>query len=298
MSDVSNDPSIASPKGRLSPMAPPLSPSTAAVGLQLDPHNPNALMHIAQGLLATIRKREADYRIESNSWCEQMAAQKIHFEEALAHAQPTETAPEGYVLNIRERAPNFVIPIQDGCYQPAWWVKQLPDSGCDLVCLKKRSFASVQRTWQEGGASRGPGGVSHSPDETPYIGKVYAECDGDDEDENHILSLPPWLLALLKGSASVYNTLAQEVRNNGDWPLQAEVSRFRELEISLLDVRLCIDHLQAEQRGMREAQESSRVRLEMARLDRKVSNLRAMSPDVRNRGFKGRRSTQFRGNMG
>src|ERR1700678_3999638 len=221
MSDASNDPSIASLKGSPVPMAQPLSPSTAAVGLQLEPNDPIALMHIAQGLIATICKREADYRTESSSWREQMATQKLRFEEALARAQPSEDAPEGYVLNIKERAPNFVIPIQDGYYQPAWWVRQLPDGR--VAGLPK----------------------SHSPGETPYIAEVYAECDGDDEEDNIIIPLPVWLLSLLKGSASLYGSLVQEVRNNGDWPLQAEVSRFRELEISLLDIKIRIDHLQA-----------------------------------------------------
>src|ERR1700678_633184 len=162
MSDASNGPSVASPRESPTPMAPPLSPSTAAVGLQLEPNDPIALMHIAQGLIATIRKREADYRIESNSWRERMATQQTRFEEPLARAQPREDAPEGYVLNVKERAPNFVIPIQDGYYQPAWWVKQLPDGR--VAGLPK----------------------SHSPDETPYIAEVYAECEGDDEDDNII----------------------------------------------------------------------------------------------------------------
>src|ERR1700678_838816 len=274
MSDASNDPSIASPRESPTPMAQPLSPSTAAVGLQLEPNDPIALMHIAQGLIATIRKREADYRTESHSWREQMAAQQIRFEEALARAQPREDAPEGYVLNIKERAPNFVIPIQDGYYQPAWWVKQLPDGR--VAGLPK----------------------SHSPNETPFIAEVYAECDGDDEEDNIILPLPPWLLALLKGSSSVYSMLNQEVRNNGECALQAEVARFRELEISLLDIKLRIDHLQAEQRGMREAQEASRARLELGRLDRKVGNLRMSArTDQRTRGHRGRRTAQFRGGM-
>src|ERR1700678_2407391 len=268
MSDASNDPSIASLKGSPVPMAQPLSPSTAAVGLQLEPNDPIALMHIAQGLIATIRKRETDYRAESDRWREQMAAQQIRFEEALARAQPREDAPEGYVLNIKERAPNFVIPIQDGYYQPAWWVKQLPDGR--VAGLPK----------------------SHSPNETPHIAEVYAECDGDDEEDNIILPLQPWVLALLKGSASVYSMLTHEVRNNGDWGLQAEVARFRELEISLLDVKLRIDHLQAEQRGTREAQEAARTPLELARLDHKTSNLRTVGmPDTRSRGFKPRRAT-------
>src|ERR1700678_4352604 len=275
MSDRSNNASVASPKGSPPPMAQPLSPSTAVVGLQLEPNDPNSLMHIAQGLLATIRKREAEHRIESDSWCEQMATQKLRFKEALARVQPREDRPDGYVLNIKERAPNFVIPIQDGYYQPAWWVRQLPDGR--VAGLPK----------------------SHSPGDTPYIAEVYAECDGDDEDDNIILPLPIWLLSLLKGSASMYGRLVQEVWNNGDWPLQAEVSRFRELEISLLDIKIRIDHLQAEQRGIREAQEASRARLELGRLDHKVSNLRTVGvPDTRNRGFQQRRAAQFRGNMG
>jgi len=231
-------------------------------------------MHIAQGLLATIRKREAEYRVESDNWSAQMAAQKIRFEEALASAQPREDAPEGYVLNIKERAPNFVIPIQDGYYQPAWWVKQLADGR--VAGLPK----------------------SHSPGETPYVAEVYAERDIDSEDKDVVLPLQPWLLALLKGSSSVYSMLVQEVRDNGDWPLQAEVARFRELEISLLDIKLRIDHLQAEQRGMREAQEASRARLELARLGSKTGNLRMMGrPEQRTRGYRGRRTTQFRGGM-
>jgi hypothetical protein len=264
-----------SPRGRLSPPALPLSPSTAAVGLQLNPENPDAIMHIAQGLLATIRKREADHRSEMDGWCEQMAVQKIRFKEALARAQPTENQPEGYVRNVEGRAPNFIIPVEDGYFQPAWWVKQLADGR--VVGLLKL----------------------HELDQTPHIAKVYAECDGDDDDENPVLPMPPWVLALFKGSTTMYAALTQQTREKGDWPLQAKVARYRELEVSLVNTKLRIEHLQAERRGMQEAQEASCAHLELARLDRKVSNLRTMAPDTHNRGFRGhKRVMQFRGNLG
>src|ERR1700678_4640521 len=110
MSDASNNPSVASPKGSPPPMAQPLSPSTAVVGLQLEPNDPNSLMHIAQGLLATIRKREAEHCVESDSWCEQMATQKLRFEEALARVQPREGQPDGDGLNMKGGPPNFITP--------------------------------------------------------------------------------------------------------------------------------------------------------------------------------------------
>jgi len=119
----------------------------------------------------------------------------------------------------------------------------------------------------------------------PFICEIYAGLRGaDDSDEDPILPMQPWLLELLTGPTNHYNTLYKEAQKWVNWEVLAEIQRFRKLEHSILDTQSCIDLLQAQLRGTKQAQNASQGCLEAVRLDRSASNLRTL-PNMGRRNF-------------
>ena len=178
-----------------------------------------------------------------------------------SHIPAIFTAPDGYVENDDSRAPNLNIPVQDGYFQPAHWVKQL-DNGQVAALPKEYTIADI-----------------------PYICDIYASLHGaDDSDEDPILPMQPWLLELLTGPTNNFNTLYKEAQRRVNWETLAEIQRFRELEHSINDTQCRITFLQAQVRGARQAQNASQGRLEATRLDRTVGNLRTL-PNMGRRNF-------------
>jgi hypothetical protein len=253
-----------------SPMsAQPISPHTAATILAINQENPEAVMDVAQGLIATIRKSQGERSAERetrDARIHQLEAQLEH--ERLQRPQPGE-APDGFVRNSEDRAPNFVIPIQDGYYQPAHWVRLLP-----------------------GGQVAGlPEGCV--PGATPFVGEIHAEREEDDEhDHGPIYPLPTWTIELLTGPAASYGVLLKDVERGYSWGLVVEVMRYCEFEHQRNDLRARISLFETELRGVSQAQMASGSRLELAQLDRRVSELRIVTSEPgrktkSNRGWRG-----------
>ena len=262
MSDVTASMSVESPPDSPRPLptrpfAMPLSPRSAATALSLAEGDPEILSAISNGLIATIQKHTRDTRIAS----ETKDARITELEQTLVGYIPTSTPPDGYEQNDHTRAPHFTIPIQDGFYQPAHWVKQLDDG---RVAGYPKEYTITDE---------------------PHIGEVYAIFPGaDDSDDNPILPMQPWLHELFKGPTNNYNTLYKEVQRTSNWETQAEVQRFREYEHSACDIQRRIEFLQAELRGVKQAQDATQGRLEGVRLDRLAANLRTL-PNMGRRSF-------------
>jgi hypothetical protein len=119
--------------------------------VELHQDNPIAILNIAKGLAATIRKRE-----EQNTQATLAFSNKIsNLEKRLDNYQetvplPTSDRPEGYVINDNTRVLSFIIPVGDGDHQQAYWVRQL-------------AKGQVARLPQE-----------YVPGQTPFITEVYA----------------------------------------------------------------------------------------------------------------------------
>jgi len=213
-------------------------------------------MDIAQGLIATIHKSQGERsqeRAAQDSRIHQLEAQLEH--ECLQWPQPGE-APEGYVLNNDRRAPNFAVPIQDGYYQPAHWVRLLP--GGQVAGLAKE----------------------HTPGSTPFISEIHTERHEDDEhDPGPIYPLPAWTIELLTGPAASYGVLLKDAEQNHEWGLIAEVMRYREYEHQCNDLRACISLFETKLRGVSQAQATSGGRLELVQLDQRVSELRTITSE-------------------
>src|SRR6201990_554678 len=239
---------------------PPVSPRTAAHGLQIAlRHNDYETINvIAQGLLGTVRKREEETRQVRQAYENEVRQLQHKIQEQIQLLQQRHTTtetPSGFAPNADDRAPDFAIPMARGLYKVAHWVKFLSDG----------RVAGYPEEYAEG--------------DPPYIADIYPRRQPyDDDDQRPVLPLPTWTGNLLRGNATNYSALLRKVEKEGrDWGLTAEVIRYRALEHAACDLRLRIQHLQAELQGVAWAQTPSRGRLEEARLDDVVYEVRTLA---------------------
>ena len=202
---------------------PPISPTSAYNLLQLG-MSPGSLRKIALGLLTNIKQRErevAAYDTARNkhvTWLERELRRTQQEAPSTPHIPPQ----EDFILNT-DQAPGFFIPVEEGMWQPAYWVKQLPDGRCAGL-LK-----------------------DDGPDAVPYIADLFAQPDYDPTDP--ILPLPCWLLQLLGGAPTYFQVVRQEVEKVGDWAITAEVMRYRNLT----------DHIKTKQAQLMQAEKDLKV---------------------------------------
>jgi hypothetical protein len=234
-------------------------PCTATTAIQLT-DNFDTVTDIARGLIRTLKQREREHKEDYEQWSRERNTQGEELEYLWArlidyHATlPTEECPEGYVLNRNGHCPGFAIPIQEGMWQPAHWVKQLPD-GC-VAGLPKE----------------------HGPDEVPWVQQIYA-TPYDDGDNNYVvMPTPYWLLELLKGPSVAYATLDKVVREDGDWGLHSNIRMYHELEHHQVNKQLQVNLLQMQLKGIKQLQDAALCWLELARLEQRVSILCTLQP--------------------
>jgi hypothetical protein len=245
----------------------PISPRSAANILHQAPNDVHTIMDVAQGLIATVRSREEQfkrdlqaerqrhirYMDEHRVEAEEMEQENARLVARVEELSPTEKCPEGYEQNRDGRAPQLVIPTEKGGCQPAWWVKRLADG--KVAGLPKE----------------------YTIDDAPFVQDIYATPvapNPHDREWEPVLPLPPWVLQLLKGPTAFFNTIIDEVNDKSDWGMWAEVERYRTLEHTRRDQELRLADLQGELQTVRHAQELCAGRLERARLATVVSELR------------------------
>jgi hypothetical protein len=183
---------------------PPMSPSTVATTLAAHPNlNADILQAITKRLLATIARRNAQENIEIHHLKEQITGlhdRVKHYENIF------ERAPNGYIKNDGQ-VPHFFIPLGNGVFKPAKWIKKLEDG-------RAARFHKQQ-----------------GPNESPYIIDLYAQADtvGHGE-ENLIEPLPAWFRALLIGPTSDFMHLQRNIGDLDNWGLAREIARFCKLD--------------------------------------------------------------------
>jgi hypothetical protein len=236
---------------------PVYSPRTAATAIQLT-DNFDTATDIARGLIRTLKQREREHWEDREQWSRERNTQGEELEFLRARlvdyraTLPTEECPDGYVLNRDGRCPGFAIPIQDRMWQPAHWVKQLPNGR--VAGLPKE----------------------YKPDDIPWVQQIYATPYDNGDDDYVVLPMPHWLLELLKGPAVAYATLEKAAREDGDWGLYSDIRMYRELEHHHADKQLQLNLLQTQLKGIKQSQDAALRRLEMARLEQRVSILRTL----------------------
>ena len=226
---------------------PPMSPNTVATTLAAHPDlNAHILRAITKGLLATIARRDAQENIEICRLKEQIAGlhdRVEHYENIF------ERAPDGYIEN-EGRVPQFFIPLGEGVFKPAKWIKKLEDG-------RVAGFHTDQ-----------------GPNESPYIIDLYAQADtvGHGE-ENPIEPLPAWFRALLIGPSSDFIHLQRDISDLDDWGLAREIARFRELDQEAVELAARVEVLHKELDATRDAHTMSEKRLVLTRASQKVAQL-------------------------
>jgi hypothetical protein len=231
----------------------PLSPRTSANILTGTRIHLAEAIQIGQGLCETIRRQETAHQAEQHE--HEARREEVEFLEArLADYLPRRRAPEGYERNDLGKARGFLLPTKDDLYVPTYWIKQLPDG----------RVAGLP--------------AEYSPSQEPYVTEVYAVPEIQDEDDPYpVVPLSPWFVDILKGAAVSYATLQRALLEEDDWTLTAEVARYRDCEHHIQDAELRIRHLHAQKRGFEEAQDACKGRMELARVERKVSDMRSLS---------------------
>jgi hypothetical protein len=226
---------------------PPMSPNTVANTLAAHPDlNADILRAIVKGLLATITRRDAHENIEICRLKEQVAGlhdRVEHYENIF------ERAPDRYIEN-EGRVPHFFIPLGEGVYKPAKWIKKLED-GCVT------GFHADQ-----------------GPNESPYVIDLYAQADtvGHGE-ENPIEPLPAWFRALLIGLGSNFIHLQRDIGDLDDWGLAREIARFRELDQEAAELATRVEVLHEELDTTRDAHTMSEKRLVLTCASQKAAQL-------------------------
>jgi hypothetical protein len=226
---------------------PPISPNTIANTLAAHPElNADILQAITKGLLATIARRDAHENIEIRRLKEQI----VGLHDRVEHYENIfEKAPDGYIEN-EGQVPHFYIPLGDGVFKPAKWIKKLEDGHI-------AGFHADQ-------------GLN----ESPYIIDLYAQADtvGHGE-ENPIEPLPAWFHALLIGPSSDFVHLQCDIGDLDDWGLAREIAHFRELDQEAAELAARVEVLHEELDTTRDARTMSEKRLVLAHASQKAARL-------------------------
>ena len=233
---------------------PSMSPNTIVTTLAAHPDlNADILRAITKGLLTTIDRRNAHENIEIRHLKEQIAGLHNRVEH---YKNIFECAPDGYIENDG-RVPHFFIPLGDGVFKPAKWIKKLEDG-------RITGFHEQQ-----------------GPNESPYIIDLYAQADtvGHGK-ENPIEPLPAWFHALLIGLSSDFVHLQRDIGDLDDWGLAREIARFRELNQEAAELAARVKVLHEELDVTRDARTMSEKRLVLTCASQKAARLENLPKKV------------------
>jgi hypothetical protein len=222
----------------------PLSPRTIRTTLQSNVDIDNTMLRsIANGLLQTIADREASTSVATKRYEDRLH----HLEQKILHYEATfNHPPEGYVLNNGKIA-NFQIPVGDGLYQEAKWIR-LNDNGTVSGYL-----------------------TSHGPNQQPFTIDLYAAPDYSTD--SPLEPLPTWFRHLLTGPGGDFHVLQGVVADTDDWGLAREITRYRELDNDVMGVAIKIEEYQRNLDAARARLSSCETCLTLARAAERLATL-------------------------
>jgi hypothetical protein len=231
-------------------LAPAVSPRSALAildGHTNDHINPDALRAIARGLTVTLQQREA-YYVQQRRRNEQRI--KDLERRVGAYEEVFDSVPEGYEEN-NGRLPHLAIPIGDGRYKGAKYIKQLEGGWVGAF------------TDEDG------------PHSTPHITELFASpaYNIDDTTDDPAEPMPPWFRRILFGHAALFATMQKAILDLDDWGLYAEVSRHRAYDIELGTILGQIERLHLDAEAVRTAREVCEGRLTSAHAYKRLNRL-------------------------
>jgi hypothetical protein len=192
-----------------------LSPRTIQTTLQTQPNIEAPLLrNIANGLLQTIANREAATAVSMKRYEDRI----LHLEQCILHYEDTfNSPPTSYVLN-NGKITNFHIPVGDGLYQEAKWIR-----------LNNDGTVSGYHATQ-------------GPNEQPHIIDLYASPDFSVNSPLEVL--PSWFRYMLMGPGGDLQILQQAVADTDDWGLAHEIARYRKTNNDITAITIKIKQYQ------------------------------------------------------
>jgi hypothetical protein len=164
----------------------------------------------------------------------------LHYEEAFNNP------PEGYELNTG-KVTNFHIPVSEGLYQEAKWIR-LNDDG---------TISGYH--------------ASQGPNEQPYIIDLYATPDYSID--SPLEPLPAWFRHMLTGPGGDFQILQEAVADTGDWGFAQEIYHYWQLDNDITAVAIKIEEYQRDLDAARARLASCESRLMLARAVERVTTL-------------------------
>jgi hypothetical protein len=222
----------------------PLSPQTVRTTLETNIDINNTMLRtIANGLLQTIADHEASTSVTTKRYEDRLH----HLEQKVLHYEGTfNHAPEGYELN-NGKISNFHIPVGDGLYQEAKWIR-LNDDGT------------------VSGYHAGQG-----PNQRPFIIDLYVAPDYSAD--SPLEPLPAWFRHMLTRPGADFQILQQAVADTDDWGFAREVARYRILDDEITALAVKIEEYQRDLDAARAHLGSCESRLMLARAAERVATL-------------------------
>jgi hypothetical protein len=232
------------PHHRDSPAPIALSPRTIQTILQTQPDIEAPLLrNIANGLLQTIADREAATTVSMKQYEDRI----LHLEQCVLHYEDTfNSPPTGYVLNNGKIA-NFHIPVSDGLYQEAKWIR-----------LNNDGTISGYHTTQ-------------GPNEQPHIIDLYTSPDFSVN--SPLEALPSWFRYMLMGPGEDFQILQQAVADTDDWGLAREIVRYCKTDNDITAIAIKIEQYQHDLDTARAQLGSCKSHLMLARTSEQVATL-------------------------
>jgi hypothetical protein len=138
-------------------------------------------------------------------------------ERVMGYEQTFERPPEDYQLN--EHYPNIKIPIGNGLWCLAKWIKQGEEGFM---------YAYTDRD-----------GIH----DLPYLIPIYAQPVYTSDP---VKSLPRWFRTVLKGPSAHFNSLITHARDLDNWGIAADCTRYRKLEDEAYAIDCQMRHLEEE----------------------------------------------------
>jgi hypothetical protein len=222
----------------------PLSPRTVRTTLEANGDIDNTMLRtIANGLLQTIADREASTSVATKRYEDRLH----HLEQKVLHYEGTfNHAPDGYELNDG-KVSNFHIPVGDGLYQEAKWIR-LNDDGT------------------VSGYHAGQG-----PNQRPYIIDLYAAPNYSTD--SPLEPLPAWFRHILTRPGGDFQVLQQAVADTDDWGFAREVARYRILDNEITALAVKIEEYQRDLDAARARLGTCKTRLTLAQAAERVAVL-------------------------
>src|ERR1700741_768264 len=182
---------------------------------------------VAEGLAATIFKREKDYQDERNQLAQLLEAKEqtiADLYQRLKQAEnPTEvdnSPPDGYEDN--NGRVDVLVPVGQDMFLPAKYVRKRGD--CQVEVLS-----------------------GTDPSESPHVVQVYLKPrPHPTTPDAPVLPLPTWFLDYIQGTAPFFETLRLSFEPLDDWAALAELERARKIYEETMRVRRRIEELEAQ----------------------------------------------------